>query len=224
MLGVAPSMPEARGINVWIFYPRIRSYGAELGMDRSQLLGHVMAHEWVTCCCHTAPIRLAVSCGRHGIEAQVRAAKEGLLTFTPDQAGLIRERLSSVPLRPVHVLDDDRIAPHAATGSRTSAGQQHADDGDQYSKLDADQPLELTVHFLQDRVELALDADEFRVGFDSTASNLASNFDSQPIESRLKPRVRPIESRLELRVQPMNLVSNFESALEWRLELRVQRV
>ena len=45
MLGVAPSTPEARGINLWIFYPRIRAYSAELGMDASRLLGHVMAHE-----------------------------------------------------------------------------------------------------------------------------------------------------------------------------------
>lgn len=95
MLGVAPSMPEARGINVWIFYPRIRSYGAELGMDRSQLLGHVMAHELG---------HLLLPYGTHSVgglmrpawdQAQVRAAKEGLLTFTPDQAGLIRERLQA---------------------------------------------------------------------------------------------------------------------------------
>ena len=45
MLGVAPSTQEARGINLWIFYPRIRAYSAELGMHASQLLGHVMAHE-----------------------------------------------------------------------------------------------------------------------------------------------------------------------------------
>ena len=39
ILGVAPSMPEARGIIFWIFYPRIRAYSEKLGMDASQLLG-----------------------------------------------------------------------------------------------------------------------------------------------------------------------------------------
>ena len=96
MLGVAPSMPEARGINLWIFYPRIRAYSAELGMDASQLLGHVMAHELG---------HLLLPYGAHSLAglmrpawdgAQVRAAAEGLLTFTPDQAALIRARLQNV--------------------------------------------------------------------------------------------------------------------------------
>ena len=95
MLGVAPSTPEARGINLWIFYPRIRAYSAELGMDASQLLGHVMAHELG---------HLLLPYGAHSVaglmrpawdRAQVRAATAGLLTFTPDQAGLIRERLQA---------------------------------------------------------------------------------------------------------------------------------
>ena len=95
MLGVAPSTQEARGINLWIFYPRIRAYSAELGMDASQLLGHVMAHEMG---------HLLLPYGAHSLaglmrpawdRAQVRAAAEGLLTFTPDQAALIRERLQA---------------------------------------------------------------------------------------------------------------------------------
>ena len=95
MLGVAPSTQEARGINLWIFYPRIRAYSAELGMHASQLLGHVMAHEMG---------HLLLPYGAHAVaglmrpewdRAQVRAAAEGLLTFTPDQAALIRERLQA---------------------------------------------------------------------------------------------------------------------------------
>ena len=95
MLGVAPSTQEARGINLWIFYPRIRAYSAELGMDASQLLGHVMAHEMG---------HLLLPYGAHSVaglmrpawdRAQVQAATEGLLTFTPDQAGLIREHLQA---------------------------------------------------------------------------------------------------------------------------------
>ena len=86
-------MPEARGINLWVFYPRIRAYSAELGHGPSQLLGHVMAHELG---------HLLLPYGAHSVaglmrpawdRAQVRAAAEGLLTFTPDQAGLIREGL-----------------------------------------------------------------------------------------------------------------------------------
>ncbi|MCM3880680.1 MAG: hypothetical protein ND807_11285 [Vicinamibacterales bacterium] len=45
VLGVASGAKEARGINLWIFYPRIRAYSVDLAMDASQLLGHVMAHE-----------------------------------------------------------------------------------------------------------------------------------------------------------------------------------
>lgn len=94
MLGVAPGTKEARGINVWIFYPRIRAYSSDLGMHASQLLGYVMAHELG---------HLLLPYGAHAAagvmrpewdRAQVRNAAEGLLTFTPDQAALIRDRLS----------------------------------------------------------------------------------------------------------------------------------
>ena len=93
ILGVAPSMPDARGIMLWIFYPRITAYSAKLGMDASQLLGHAMAHELG---------HLLLPYGAHSLaglmraawdRAQVRDAVAGLLTFTQDQAGLIRERL-----------------------------------------------------------------------------------------------------------------------------------
>jgi hypothetical protein len=62
-------------------------------MHASQLLGHVMAHEMG---------HLLLPYGAHSIaglmrpawdRSQVRAAAEGLLTFTPDQAALIFERL-----------------------------------------------------------------------------------------------------------------------------------
>ena len=95
MLGVAPGTKEVRGINLWIFYPRIRAYSAELGMDASQLLGHVMAHEMG---------HLLLPYGAHSVaglmrpdwdRSQVQAANRGLLTFMPDQAGLIRERLQA---------------------------------------------------------------------------------------------------------------------------------
>ena len=93
ILGIAPITQEARGTNLWIFYPRIIAYSANLGMAASQLLGHVMAHELG---------HLLLPYGAHSVaglmrpawdRAQVRAADEGVLTFTTHQAGLIRERL-----------------------------------------------------------------------------------------------------------------------------------
>jgi len=93
VLGVAPRPTEVRGSSLWIFYPRIRAHSAELGMDASQLLGHVIAHEMG---------HLLLPHGAHSAAglmrpiwdlAQVQAAGQGVLTFTPDQAGLIRERL-----------------------------------------------------------------------------------------------------------------------------------
>jgi hypothetical protein len=93
MLGVAPGTKQVRGINLWIFYPRIRAYSAELGLDASQLLGYVMAHEMG---------HLLLPYGAHSVtglmrpdwdRSQVQAANRGLLTFTPVQAGLIREHL-----------------------------------------------------------------------------------------------------------------------------------
>jgi hypothetical protein len=95
MLGVAPSTEEARGINVWIFYPRVRAYSSDLGIHASTLLGHVMAHEMG---------HLLLPLGAHSLTgimraewdpAQVRNATRGRLTFTPDQAALIRERLQA---------------------------------------------------------------------------------------------------------------------------------
>ena len=96
MLGVALRMPEARGMNLWVFYPRIRAYSAELGLDRSELLGYVMAHELghllLPHGAHSAAGLMRPALDR----AQVRAAIAGLLTFTPDQAALIRARLQNV--------------------------------------------------------------------------------------------------------------------------------
>ena len=45
VVGLAPETREARGILAFAFYDRIQLYSAELGLDASQMLGHVMAHE-----------------------------------------------------------------------------------------------------------------------------------------------------------------------------------
>ena len=95
VLGVAPGTKEVRGKNLWIFYPRIKAYSGELGMATSQLLGHVMAHELG---------HLLLPHGAHALSGvmraewdplQVRNATRGTLTFTPDQAGMIRQRLQA---------------------------------------------------------------------------------------------------------------------------------
>ena len=95
ILGVAPSMPDARGIMLWIFYPRIRAYSAKLGMDASQLLGHAMAHELGHLLLPQGAHSLAGLMRGEWDRAQVQAAVAGLLTFTPDQAGLIRKHLQA---------------------------------------------------------------------------------------------------------------------------------
>jgi len=109
MLGLALSTKEARGTNLWIFYPHIQAFSALLGMHASQLLGHVMAHEMG---------HLLLPNGAHaptGVmrqewdKTQAKNAATGLLTFTPNEASFIRERLrgSASPL--AHV-DNERIA------------------------------------------------------------------------------------------------------------------
>ena len=95
VLGIAPSSEEARGINLWIFYPRVKAHSADLGMYAWQLLGHVMAHEMG---------HLLLPHGAHAAagvmraewdRAQVKSADAGQLTFTSAQASLIRERLQA---------------------------------------------------------------------------------------------------------------------------------
>jgi hypothetical protein len=98
VLGIAPSSEEARGINLWIFYPRVKAYSADLGMYAWQLLGHVMAHEMghllLPHGAHAAAGLMRAEWDR----AQVKSADNGQLTFTPVQASLIRERLQASAL------------------------------------------------------------------------------------------------------------------------------
>ena len=103
VFGVAPSSKEERGINLWIFYPRVKAYSADLGIHASALLGHVMAHEMG---------HLLLPHGAHSLTgimraewdpAQVRDATRGRLTFTADQAAVIRERLQASVSPSAHV-------------------------------------------------------------------------------------------------------------------------
>jgi hypothetical protein len=95
VVGIAPGTRESRGKLAFAFYERIRVYSGELGLDVSQMLGLVMAHELG---------HLFLPYGAHSLagimrpewdRAQVHAAATGTLRFTPDQAALIRERLQA---------------------------------------------------------------------------------------------------------------------------------
>ncbi len=99
VVGLAPETREARGILAFAFYDRIQLYSAELGLDASQMLGHVMAHELG---------HLLLPHGAHSLtgvmrgawdDAQANQATMGLLTFTPAQAALIREGRSACASR-----------------------------------------------------------------------------------------------------------------------------
>lgn len=95
VVGLAPETREARGILAFAFYDRIQLYSAELGLDASQMLGHVMAHELGHLLLpHGAHSRTGVMRGAWD-GAQANQATLGLLTFAPSEAALIGERLSA---------------------------------------------------------------------------------------------------------------------------------
>ena len=94
VVGVAPGTEAARGKFAWVFYDRIRVYSAELGLGAPVMLGHVIAHELGHLLLpHNAHSTAGVM--RPGWDrTHVTNAVDGLLTFTPAEAALIRERLS----------------------------------------------------------------------------------------------------------------------------------
>ncbi len=93
VVGLAPGTREAQGTMALAFYGRIRVYSAELALDVSQMLGHVMAHELGHLLLpNDAHSFTGVMRGAWD-RAQAAQATAGLLTFTPEQAALIRERL-----------------------------------------------------------------------------------------------------------------------------------
>ena len=99
VVGIAPGSREAPGILAFAFYDRIQLYSAKLRLDASQMLGHVMAHELG---------HLLLPHGAHSVTgvmreawdgAQANQATMGLLTFTPPEAALLRDRLSACASR-----------------------------------------------------------------------------------------------------------------------------
>jgi hypothetical protein len=100
VVGLAPGTRELRGALAFAFYERIREYSRELGLDASQMLGLVIAHELG---------HLLLPYGSHSVAGimrpswdriQVDDAARGTLRFTPAQAALIRERLQA-PASPI---------------------------------------------------------------------------------------------------------------------------
>ncbi len=96
VVGIAPGTKELRGKLAYVFYDRIRLYSAELGLDASQMLGHVIAHELG---------HLLLPYDAHSVAGVMRAgwdrtharnAVNGLLAFMPVQATLIRARMQNV--------------------------------------------------------------------------------------------------------------------------------
>jgi hypothetical protein len=95
VMGTAPGTLEVRGRYAWVFYDRIRAASATFRVDASQILGHVIAHELGHLLLPHGAHSLAGVMRPEWDRGQVKSAEAGLLTFTPDQAALIRERLQA---------------------------------------------------------------------------------------------------------------------------------
>jgi hypothetical protein len=95
-MGVAAGTRERRGTLAYAFYSRIEDVTRAIGADIGVILGHVIAHE-------IGHLLLPYdSHARNGLmqggwdQEQARRAEMGLVTFTPDEAALIRRRLETV--------------------------------------------------------------------------------------------------------------------------------
>ena len=94
VLGTAASSHENGATTASLFYERIVQESGRLGVDASLLFGHVMAHEMghllLPGGSHTPTGLMKAGWDRH----QSVLASTGRLTFAPNQASLIRARLS----------------------------------------------------------------------------------------------------------------------------------
>ena len=95
VVGIAPGSRDVRGKIAFVFYERIQGFSEELELDVALMLGHAIAHELG---------HLLLPYDAHSLtgvmrgawdRAQARNATAGTLTFNPDQARQIRERLSA---------------------------------------------------------------------------------------------------------------------------------
>ena len=86
VMGIAPEARKTRGILAIAYYDRIQLYSATLGLNASQMLGHVMAHELGHLLLpHGAHSTTGVMRGAWD-GAQAKQANLGLLTFSPAEA------------------------------------------------------------------------------------------------------------------------------------------
>jgi hypothetical protein len=95
-MGVALGTREQRGTLAYAFYRRIEDVTRSIGADIGLILGHVIAHE-------IGHLLLPYdSHARGGLmqggwdQKHAKRAEMGLLTFTPEEAALIRHRLEGV--------------------------------------------------------------------------------------------------------------------------------
>jgi hypothetical protein len=95
-MGVAVGTREKRGTLAYAFYGRIADVTRTIGADTGLILGHVIAHEIGHL---LLPYDAHAKTGlmRGGFDQkQAQRAATGLLTFTSDEAALIRTRLQNV--------------------------------------------------------------------------------------------------------------------------------
>ena len=92
-LGVAAGTTETRGTMAYAFYQRIQDTAHVIGTNTGMLLGHVIAHEIGHLLLpYNAHGTTGLMRGSWDTEQAVRASR-GLLTFTTQEADLIRQRL-----------------------------------------------------------------------------------------------------------------------------------
>lgn len=95
-MGVAPGTKEKRGTLAYAFYDRIKDVTRTIGANTGSILGHVIAHELGHL---LLPYDAHAKAGlmRGGWDQnQAQKAAMGVLTFTSDEATLIRRRLDNV--------------------------------------------------------------------------------------------------------------------------------
>jgi hypothetical protein len=95
-MGVAAGTKDKRGTLAYAFYGRIKDVTRTIGADTGLILGHVIAHEIGHLLLpYDAHAKTGLMRGSWDQEQAHRAAT-GLLTFTPDEAALIRRRMENV--------------------------------------------------------------------------------------------------------------------------------
>ena len=93
VMGMAPGTGKAVGMHAWAFYASIQSFAALHGLDAGLLLGHVIAHEIGHLLLRNNSHSQAGVMRAGWDRLQVTRAAARALTFTSQEAALIRSRL-----------------------------------------------------------------------------------------------------------------------------------